>query len=225
MSMPTIKDLVKVGAHFGHKKDKTNPKAKDAYIFGIKDGIYIIDLEKTQTMLVDAIKSLESMLKEGKTVLFVGSKRQVKDAVKNAAIEIGMPYINFRWLGGTLTNFSTVSASIKKLKDYEAKKDTDEYKNLTKQEQSMFDKKLEKMQQSLGGIKNITKLPDALFVVGTEKERVAIAEAKTMNIPIFAICDADANPEVIDYVIPANDDSRPTIELIMSTIAKKLAKK
>jgi len=222
MKLPNAKELLIAGAHFGHKKDKTNPKAKKDYIFGIRDGIYIIDLDKTNKMLKEALNYIEKLVKEDKVVLFLGTKRQAKDIIKKIASEVGMPYINSRWLGGMLTNFETIRLGIKKLKKMEEKKETSEYKDMTKQERSRYDKNLTKLQTSLGGIKGLTKLPDALFIVDVVGENVAVQEARKEGIPIIGICDTDANPDLIDYPIPANDDSRPTIEMIVSLIGEKI---
>jgi small subunit ribosomal protein S2 len=222
MQMPTTKEMIAVGAHFGHKKDKTHPKAAKLYGFGIKDGIYIIDLDKAKEMLADAMSYISKSIKEGKTILFVGTKRQAQDIIKKTAEEAGVFYINHRWLGGMLTNFSTIKLGIKKLKNMEIQKQSEEFKEMTKQEQVRFDKLLTKLKANLDGIKDLEKLPDVLFIVDVVKEDVAVKEAKINNIPIVGICDMNANPAIIDYPIPANDDSKPTIEMIVKLLGETI---
>lgn len=222
MQLPTIKEMITVGAHFGHKKDKTHPKAAKKYGFGIKDGIYIIDLDKTQVMLKEALDYLAQCVKKNQTILIVGTKRQAQEIVKTVAVENDVPYINHRWLGGMITNFETVKLGINKLKKMEAMKETDEYKDMTKQEKVKFNKKIEKLQLNLSGIKNLNKIPDVLFIVDVDKEKVAVAEAKNNNIPVVGIADINVNPDLIDYIIPVNDDSRPTIEMIMKLVGETI---
>ncbi len=222
MQLPTTHDLIKAGAHFGHKKDKSNPKATKQYSFGIRDGIYIIDLEKTKSMLSNSLDYIAKLVREDKVILFVGTKRQAQDAIKQIASDGSMPYISHRWLGGMLTNFETIRLGIKKLKNMEVKKETPEYEKMTKQERARFNRNLEKLQNDLNGIRNLEKLPDALFIVDVVDESVAVKEAKKNNIPIIGICDINANPDLIDHCIPANDDSKPTIELIMKLVGEKI---
>ncbi len=222
MQLPTIKEMIQAGAHFGHKKDKTNPKAAKKYGFGIKDGIYIIDLDKTQVMLKQAMDYIAQCIKKNQTILFIGTKRQAQDSIKKVAMENDVPYINHRWLGGMITNFETVKLGIEKLKKMEALKETDEYKDMTKQERVKFNKKIEKLQLNLSGIKSLNKIPDVLFIIDIDKEKVAVKEAKNNNIPVVGIADINTDPDLVDYIIPVNDDSRPTIEMIMDIVSQTI---
>lgn len=225
MDIPTLKEMISVGAHFGHKKDKTHPRAQKMYTFGVRDGIYIIDLEKTQKMMQTAIEYLSSLIKEEKTILFVGTKRQAQSAVQKMAEALKMPYVNNRWLGGMLTNFETVQIGIKKLNDLEVNKETPLYKNLKKQEKIRYDKNIAKLNLNLGGFKNLSMMPDVLFIFDIVEEDVAVREAKAMNIPIIGVCDTNANPDAIDYVIPINDDSEKTLNLLADAIIKNIKQK
>jgi small subunit ribosomal protein S2 len=215
-----MKELLEAGVHFGHQVRRWNPKMKE-YIFGERNGIYIIDLQKTQRMFRDAIQFVTNLVGEdrGKTVLFVGTKRQAQDAIREEAVRAGQYYINQRWLGGLLTNFQTVQKSIKRLKDLEAMHEDGRYEKMTKKERIKLDRERESLEKNLSGIKNMTRLPDAVFIIDVRKEEIAVAEANRLGIPIVAVVDTNCSPEGIDYVIPGNDDALRAVRLFASRIA------
>lgn len=221
-STPSLRDLMAAGAHFGHKKERSHPKAK-SYIYTLREGIYIIDLQKTQEALESALKTISEWAKSGKTILFVGTKPQAADLVKAAAEQAGMPYIVSRWPGGLLTNFETVLQNLKGLETMEAKVEGEGAVNLTKKEKRVLTDKIGKTTDTLGGIRQMKQLPDALFVVDVVAESTAVTEATRLGIPIVGICDTNANPELIDYPIPANDDARKAIEVITGLVAEAIA--
>jgi small subunit ribosomal protein S2 len=216
----TMKELLEAGVHFGHQVRRWNPKMKE-YIFGERNGIYIIDLQKTQRMFRDAIQFVTNLVGEdrGKTVLFVGTKRQAQDAIREEAERAGMFYINQRWLGGLLTNFQTVQKSIKRLKDLEAMQTDGRYEKLTKKERIKLDRERESLNKNLSGIKSMTRLPDAVFIIDVRKEEIAVAEANRLGIPVVAVVDTNCSPEGIDYIIPGNDDALRAVRLFASRIA------
>jgi small subunit ribosomal protein S2 len=215
-----MKELLEAGVHFGHQVRRWNPKMKE-YIFGERNGIYIIDLQKTQKLFRDALNYVQEVLTEKpKTkVLFVGTKRQAQDAIKEEAERCGQYYVNNRWLGGLMTNFQTVQNSIKKLKDIETMRDDGRYDLLTKKERLGLDRQHEGLMKNLAGIKDMNGLPDMLFVIDVRKEDIAIAEANRLNIPIVAVVDTNCSPDGIDQVIPGNDDALRAIRLFASRIA------
>jgi small subunit ribosomal protein S2 len=215
-----MKELLEAGVHFGHQVRRWNPKMKE-YIFGERNGIYIIDLQKTQRMFRDAIQFVTGLVGEdrGKTVLFVGTKRQAQDAIREEAERAGMYYINQRWLGGLLTNFQTVQKSIKRLKDLEAMQTDGRAEKLTKKERIKLDRERESLNKNLSGIKSMTRLPDAVFIIDVRKEEIAVAEANRLGIPVVAVVDTNCSPEGIDYVIPGNDDALRAVRLFASRIA------
>jgi small subunit ribosomal protein S2 len=215
-----MKELLEAGVHFGHQVRRWNPKMKE-YIFGERNGIYIIDLQKTQKMFRDAIQFVTSLVGEdrGKTVLFVGTKRQAQDAIREEAERSGMYYINQRWLGGLLTNFQTVQKSIKRLKDLEAMQTDGRAEKLTKKERIKLDRERESLNKNLSGIKSMTRLPDAIFIIDVRKEEIAVAEANRLGIPVVAVVDTNCSPEGIDYIIPGNDDALRAVRLFASRIA------
>lgn len=216
--IPTLEQLMEAGAHFGHIRKKWNPKMKP-YIFTVRNNTHIINLEKTLECLQKARQYLQKLISEKKVILFVGTKRQAKDKIKKTALALNMPYVDLRWLGGTLTNFETVRKALKKFEDLEERKQNKEFfKKLTKKEQKNFNVRLEKMEKSLGGIKELKSLPDVLFVADTVEEKVAVSEANGLNIPIIAIVDSNSDPSKIDYPIPANDNSKLAIELILDSL-------
>jgi small subunit ribosomal protein S2 len=217
-SIPSLKDLMAVGAHFGHKRERSHPKAQQ-YIYVLREGIYIIDLQKTQEGLEKALDVVSDLAKQGKTILFVGTKPQAADLVKIAAEKAHMPYIVNHWPGGLLTNFETVAQNLKQLEANEAKLASDDAANLTKKEKLVISEKIRKTVEVLGGIRTMKNMPDALFVVDVIAEATAVAEAYRLGIPVIGICDTNANPEKIDFPIPANDDARKTIELITGLMA------
>jgi small subunit ribosomal protein S2 len=216
----TMKELLEAGVHFGHQVRRWNPKMKE-YIFGERNGIYIIDLQKTQKMFRDAIAFVTNMVAEdrGKFVLFVGTKRQAQDAIREEAERAGQYYVNQRWLGGLLTNFQTVQKSIKRLKDLEAMQSDGRYEKLTKKERIKLDRERLGLEKNLSGIKSMTRLPDVLFVIDVRKEEIAVAEANRLGIPVVAVVDTNCSPEHIDYVIPGNDDALRAVRLFASRIA------
>jgi small subunit ribosomal protein S2 len=215
-----MKELLEAGVHFGHQVRRWNPKMKD-YIFGERNGISIIDLQKTQRMFRDAIQFVTNMMSEdrGRTLLFVGTKRQAQDAIREEATRAGQYYINQRWLGGLLTNFQTVQKSIKRLRDLESMQTDGRYEMLTKKERIKLDRERETLEKNLAGIKNMSRLPDALFVIDVRKEEIAVAEANRLGIPVIAVVDTNCSPEGIDYVIPGNDDALRAVRLFASRIA------
>jgi small subunit ribosomal protein S2 len=215
-----MKELLEAGVHFGHQVRRWNPKMKE-YIFGERNGIYIIDLQKTQRMFRDALAFVTNAIAEdrGKTVLFVGTKRQAQDAVREEAERCGQFHVNQRWLGGLLTNFQTVQKSIKRLKDLEAMQTDGRYEKLTKKERIKLDRERESLNKNLSGIKSMNRLPDVVFIIDVRKEEIAVAEANRLGIPIVAVVDTNCSPEGIDYVIPGNDDALRAVRLFASRIA------
>lgn len=215
--IPTVEQMLKAGMHFGHKTSKWHPKM-DPYIFGARNGVHIIDLVKSRKMMTTAMEFVEKFAAEGKTILFVGTKMQAKKPLKNAASEAGMPYVSEKWMGGCLTNFGVIKKLIKKYNDLVRDKKTGKLDKYTKKERLGIDKTIAKLEAKVGGLTDMTKLPDALFVWDIKNERTAITEAKKKNIPVIAVCDTNANPEDINYIIPSNDDATKTIKMIMTLI-------
>jgi small subunit ribosomal protein S2 len=215
-----MKELLEAGVHFGHQVRRWNPKMKE-YIFGERNGIYIIDLQKTQKMFREAIQFMTNMIAEdrGKTVLFVGTKRQAQDAVREEAERSGQFYVNQRWLGGLLTNFQTVQKSIKRLKDLDVMQTDGRYEKLTKKERIKLDRERLGLEKVLSGIKGMTRLPDSVFIIDVRKEEIAVAEANKLGIPVIAVVDTNCSPEGVDYVIPGNDDALRAVRLFASRIA------
>src|SRR3989338_5545880 len=214
----TMKELLEAGVHFGHQTRRWNPKMKP-YVFGARNGIYIIDLQKTVDQTRAACTFASKVSAEGKKVLFVGTKKQAKDVVEEEAKRSGMYYVTNRWLGGMLTNYQTVKASIDRLKKIESLKGSPEWNEVPKKEQARYDRELEKLMRSLGGIQDMKKLPGAIFVVDTEKEHIAIKEAKKLGIPTIAVVDTNCDPSDITYVIPGNDDAIRSIRLFARLIS------
>lgn len=219
--IPSLLEMIKAGVHFGHRTSKWHPKM-EPYIYTTKKMVYLLDLEKTQEKLKFVLKFARDLAEKDKVILFVGTRKTIKDLTKKYAEEAKMPYINERWLGGTLTNFSTISQLIKKLKDLESQKEKGELAKYTKREQLKISKKIEKLSEMIGGIKNITKLPDAIFLLDTKDEKTAVEEAKKMKIVTFGIVDTNCNPESVTYPIPANDDSIKSVEMITGLVAKAI---
>ena len=219
----TMKELLEAGVHFGHQVRRWNPKMKE-YSFGERNGIYIIDLQKTQRMFRDALGFVSNAIAEdrGKTVLFVGTKRQAQDAVREEAERAGQYYVNQRWLGGLLTNFQTVQKSIKRLKELETMQTDGRYEKLTKKERIKLDREREGLNKNLSGIKAMNRLPDIVFIIDVRKEEIAVAEANRLGIPIVAVVDTNCSPEGIDYVIPGNDDALRAVRLFASRIADSI---
>ena len=219
----TMKELLEAGVHFGHQVRRWNPKMKE-YIFGERNGIYIIDLQKTQRMFREAINFVTNAIAEdrGKTVLFVGTKRQAQDAIREEAERSGQYYVNQRWLGGLLTNFQTVQKSIKRLRELEAMQTDGRAEKLTKKERIKLDREREGLNKNLSGIKSMGRLPDIVFIIDVRKEEIAVAEANRLGIPIVAVVDTNCSPEGIDYVIPGNDDALRAVRLFASRIADSI---
>jgi small subunit ribosomal protein S2 len=215
-----MKELLEAGVHFGHQVRRWNPKMKE-YIFGERNGINIIDLQKTQKMFREAIGFVTNMASEdrGRTILFVGTKRQAQDAIREEASRANQYYINQRWLGGLLTNFQTVQKSIKRLRELELMQTDGRYEMLTKKERIKLDRERETLEKNFSGIKTMSRLPDALFIIDVRKEEIAVAEANRLGIPVIAVVDTNCSPEGIDYVIPGNDDALRAVRLFASRIA------
>ena len=218
MAVISMKQLLEAGVHFGHQTRRWNPKMAP-YIFTERNGIYIIDLQKTVKKVDEAYDFLRSVAEEGKSILFVGTKKQAQEAVKEEALKSGMFYVNERWLGGMMTNFATIRKSINRLKELEAMEEDGNFEVLSKKEVLALKREQEKLEKSLGGIKDMEELPGALFIVDPRKERIAVAEAKKLNIPIVAIVDTNCDPDEIDYVIPGNDDAIRAVKLLTSRMA------
>ena len=218
MATITMKELLEAGVHFGHQTKRWNPKMKE-YIFGERNGIYIIDLQKTLKMFKDASKYVTDLCASGKTVLFVGTKRQAQDAIAEEATRAGMPYINQRWLGGLLTNWVTVQKSVKRLQELDEMATDGRYELLTKKEVIKLERERKHLQANLAGIKNMKRLPDALFIVDSNNEAIAVKEARKLGIPVVAVVDTNCDPTVVDYVIPGNDDALRAIRLFTSKIS------
>lgn len=211
-------DMLKSGVHFGHQTDRWHPKMQE-FIFSSRNGVHIIDLEKTLTKLQEAVTFVEQLSKEGKTLLFVGTKRQAKEIVKEAAIAANMPYLIERWIGGFLTNFPTVSRLMSRLRQLKADEQSGALAKYKKHEQMAFKEEIERLTFLVGGVEYMEKLPDALFVIDIKRERTAIKEARKMGIPVVALCDTNVNPDEVDYVIPANDDATKSVKLLIGAIA------
>ncbi|MBQ4422137.1 MAG: 30S ribosomal protein S2 [Schwartzia sp.] len=218
MAVISMKQLLEAGVHFGHQTRRWNPKMAK-YIFTERNGIYIIDLQKTVRKVDEAFNFVRSVAQEGKKVLFVGTKKQAQEAVKEEATRAGMFYVNERWLGGMLTNFQTIQKRIKRLKQLEQMEQDGTFEVLTKKEVLALRHEMEKLEKFLGGIKEMNRLPGALYVVDPRKERIAVAEARKLGIPIVAIVDTNCDPDEIDYVIPGNDDAIRAVRLLTSRMA------
>ena len=213
-----MKDLLEAGVHFGHQTKRWNPKMKP-FIFGERNGIYIIDLGKTARLFKDAEQFAGQLAAEGKTVLFVGTKRQAQDAIAEEAQRCGMYFVNQRWLGGLLTNFTTIQRSLARLRELEAMATDGRYETITKKEIARVEKEKRKLQKNLEGIRHMAKLPDAVFIVDTRKEKIAVDEARKLKIPVIGVVDTNCDPDEVDYVIPGNDDALRAIKLFASRIA------
>jgi small subunit ribosomal protein S2 len=218
----TMKELLEAGVHFGHQTKRWNPKMKE-YIFGERNGIYIIDLQKTLKMFKEASKFVQELAADGKIVLFVGTKRQAQDAIAEEATKCGGFYINQRWLGGLLTNWVTVQKSVKRLKELDEMATDGRYELLPKKEVIKLERERKHLQANLAGIKNMSRLPDAVFVIDSNKEQIAVREARKLGIPVVAVVDTNCDPSEVDYVIPGNDDALRAIRLFTSKISESIA--
>lgn len=217
MKIPTVEEMLKSGMHFGHHTSKWHPKMAP-YIFGSRNGVHIIDLVKSRKMLETALEFIKKFSAEGKTILLVGTKMQVKKPLRETAESIDMPYVNQKWMGGTLTNFPVIKKMIKKYQDLLADKKSGKLDRYTKKERLEIDREIAKLETKVGGLTNLNKLPDAVFVWDIKDENIAVAEAKKRNIPIIAVCDTNTNPSDINYIIPANDDATKTIKLVLDLV-------
>ena len=221
MAVVSMTQLLEAGVHFGHQTRRWNPKMAP-YIFTERNGIYIIDLQKTVRKLEEAYMFVRDLSAEGKSVLFVGTKKQAQDSIREEAIRAGAHYVNARWLGGMLTNFRTIRGRIARLAQLRAMEEDGTFDLLPKKEVIKLNHEIEKLEKFLGGIKNMDKLPGALFIVDPRKEKIAVAEARKLNIPIVAIVDTNCDPDDVDYVIPGNDDAIRAVKLIASTMANAI---
>ncbi|HEV2360955.1 MAG TPA: 30S ribosomal protein S2 [Acidimicrobiales bacterium] len=206
MAVVTMKQLLEAGVHFGHQTRRWNPKMK-RFIFGERNGIYIIDLNKTLSQIDTAYSYVRDLVAGGGVIMFVGTKKQTQDPVAEFALECGMPYVNERWLGGMLTNFQTIAGRVRKLAELESARDSGDFAAMPKKEALILSRELEKLQRNLGGIRRMSRLPDAIFVIDTKKEHIAVTEANKLGMPVIAVVDTNCDPDVIDYVIPGNDDA------------------
>ncbi|CAB4585833.1 unannotated protein [freshwater metagenome] len=213
-----MRQLLDSGVHFGHQTRRWNPKMK-RFIHGERNGIYIIDLEQTLGRIETAYSFVRDLVADGGTILFVGTKKQAQDPVRSYAERCGMPYVNERWLGGMLTNFQTMSKRVSKMKDYQRMRDTGEFEAMPKKEALLISRELEKLERNLGGIRNMERLPSAIFVLDTKKEDIAVTEANKLGLPIVAVVDTNCDPDIITYVIPGNDDAIRSANLMARVIA------
>ena len=218
MSNITMKELLEAGVHFGHQTKRWNPKMKP-YIFGARNGIYIIDLQKTVRLFKNAYNFVVDAAKAGETVLFVGTKKQAKDVIREEAVRTGQFYVSERWLGGSLTNFTTIRKSVKRLTNIEKMESDGTFDKITKKEGLFLMREKDKLNNVLSGVVEMTRLPGALFVVDTKKEGIAVKEARRLGIPVFAIVDTNCDPDEIDYVIPANDDAIKSVQVVTKAFA------
>lgn len=218
MKLPSILEMLQAGVHFGHQVSRWHPKMKP-FIFTERNGVHVIDLEKTQAQLKEVLESVKRLASEGKLILFVTTKPQAKQIVKEAAESCSMPYMNERWLGGMLTNFPEIKRLLKKYNTLKAEQASGELEKYTKKEQLEFTKELEKKDGYLQGIATLEKMPDVVFLPAMQKEKTAVVEANRMHVPIIAVCDTNANPSKADYVIPANDDAVNSIRMIVNLVA------
>ena len=218
MTPITMEELLESGAHFGHQTKRWNPKMRP-YIFGQRNGIYVIDLTKTAKLFGDAEEFASRLAASGQTILFVGTKRQAQDLVQEEAQRCGMYFVNHRWLGGLLTNFMTIQRSIGRLRELEAMAEDGRYETLSKKEIARIEKEKKKLHRNLDGIRKMSRLPDAVFVIDTRREKIAVDEARKLKIPVIGIVDTNCDPDDVDYVIPGNDDALRSIRLFLSRIA------
>jgi small subunit ribosomal protein S2 len=216
-----MKELLEAGVHFGHQTKRWNPKMKE-YIFGERNGIYIIDLQKTLKMFKEASKFVQELAASGKTIMFVGTKRQAQDAITEEATRCNMFYVNNRWLGGLLTNWVTVQKSVKRLKELDEMATDGRYELLPKKEVIVLERARKHLQANLAGIKNMSRVPDAIFVIDSNKEQIAVREARKLGIPVVAVVDTNCDPSEVDYVIPGNDDALRAIRLFTSKISESI---
>ena len=214
-------EMARLGVHFGHRTSRINPKIQP-YLFGVRNTVHIIDLEKTREKLIEALEFIQKLVSEDKILLLVGTKIQVKDLVKKTAEECKLPYVNERWLGGTFTNFGTILKRIEHFKDLEKKKATGELEKYTKKEKAKFDQELQDLEKKFGGIKDLTRLPDAVFVCDMIKDKLAVKEARMKGIKVIGICDTNTDPTLADLPIPANDDAISSVKYILEKVKETI---
>lgn len=214
----SLEELLEAGCHFGHQGRRWNPKMKP-YIYSKKEGVHIFDLAKTALGLKRAMEFVRDLVAQRKIIVFVGTKRQASEIIAEEAGKAGVPFVNMRWLGGTITNWEQIKKGLERLKDLETKKEKGELKQYTKKENVLFDREIDKLNRFIGGMRSVTNLPDAIFVVDVKKEIAAVREARVKGIPVVALVDSNADPDLIDYVIPGNDDAVRSIKLIVSKLA------
>ena len=219
--IPTVEEMLKAGMHFGHQSSKWHPKMKP-YIFTVRNGVHIIDLMKSQKKLEEALEYLKKAVMDGKTILFVGTKIQAKRHIKAMALELGMPYVSEKWLGGLLTNFPIIRKMIKKYNDLLEKKASGKLDKYTKKERVDFDREINRLEVKVGGLVNVTKSPDVVFIWDIKTEKTALTESKSKGLPVVAVCDTNVNPEQVDYVIPSNDDASKTIKLVLNCVTEAI---
>lgn len=218
----SLLELLKSGAHFGHKASRWNPKMKP-FIFSTRNNIHIIDLEKTRNSLQKAVSFVSEVAKSGGVVLFIGTKRQSRDVVKQQAESCGMPYVNLRWLGGTFTNFRTIQKTVRKLEKLQSRKDSPDFEQkYTKKERLLIEREIEKLTKLFSGIKDMKKTPQAVFITDIHHDKIALTEARKMKVPVIAITDTNTDPSLVDYAIPANDDAVAAVSLITQVIAEAI---
>jgi len=218
---PVVDEMTKAGLQFGHKTSKTHPKMKP-YIAGIRNTVHIFNLDKTKEKLEAALVFVESIVKEGKTLLLVGTKVQIRELVKNVAAECDIPFVTERWIGGTLTNFETIQKRVTYMKELEEKKKTGELEKYTKKEQAQFNKEIQELEKKYGGVRNLPRLPDAIFICDLDENNLALREAVKKEIKVVAICDTNIDPTPIDYVIPANDDAVSSMQYILERLKETI---
>lgn len=218
-----LEEMARAGLHFGHKISNINPKM-NSYIFGVRNAVHIIDLEKTAPRIKEALKFIQELVSENKVILVVGTKIQAKNLVKEFAIECALPYVSERWLGGTFTNFETISKRITYFKDLEKKKASGELEKYTKKERAKFDQKLKELEINIGGIKNLSKLPEAVLVLDMKKDILAVKEARAKGIKVIGVSDTNIDPTLADYPIPANDDATSSVKYILDKIKEVILK-
>jgi len=221
IKIPSLDEMLKSGVHFGHVVSKWHPKA-ESYIYTIKNNVHLINLEKTQEALKESFEKIDKVVKSGRNILFVGTKKQAREMTKKYAEACEMPYVNIRWIGGMFTNFKTVLNSINKLNRLEAEQELNGFSKYTKKEAVVLSKEIKKMNKLIGGIKKIKELPGAVFMISAKTQKTAIKESKLKSIPIIAICDTNTNPELIDFPIPANDEAISSIEMMFDLISKQV---
>ncbi len=220
----SLDELIESGAHFGHQTKRWNPKM-EPYLYGQEEGVHIFDLTKTKPLIEEALNFLAKSAKDGKNILLLGTKKQIKDKVAEIAKDVGIPYVNERWLGGTISNFNQIKKSIDRMQDLKADLASGVYNKYTKKERLLIDREIDRLDKYFGGIAGLTKIPDVLIVIDTKREHAAIHEASTKGVPIVGIVDSNSDPDPIDYPIPMNDDASKALEYILDLIAKAISQK